>query len=165
MHNKVEINSPCKESWDEMKGSEKTRYCQKCRFNVHNFSEMEQAEIDELLQSDGRVCVKLYVRPDGTYMAKDCRAKKKRNRVLLILGTAALLSMTLFFFKKDIRNSPAIDKMRNVPVIGSVVNYVFPPQPIRMMGVMCAPAPTPPQTLPPGSNIPSDPNLDSSEIE
>jgi hypothetical protein len=155
MHNKIEINSPCKESWDEMNGSEKTRYCQKCKFNVHNFSEMEQGEIDELLKSDDRVCVRLYVRPDGTYMTKNCRAKVKRNRALMIFGAVALLPLTLLFFKKDIRDNPAIDKMRQVPVIGSMVNYMFP-QKLRMMGARCAPRPKPPQTQPTSPNTPLD---------
>ena len=91
MHNKMEVENPCSMDWDDMQGSEKIRNCKKCRFNVYNFSEMTQAEIDSVINTGDRVCARLFVRPDGTYMTKNCSAKKKRNKVIMVLSFAALL--------------------------------------------------------------------------
>lgn len=91
MNKKVTIKSPCTESWDKMTGSASIRNCSKCQFNVYNFSEMTQSEIDAILASGSRVCAKLYMRPDGTYMTKDCKTKIKRKRFHKIIQWAAIL--------------------------------------------------------------------------
>ena len=91
MNNKVAIKSPCTESWDKMTGSASIRNCAKCQFNVYNFSEMEQSEIDAILASGSRVCARLHIRPDGTYMTKDCKTKIKRKRFHKLIQWAAIL--------------------------------------------------------------------------
>jgi hypothetical protein len=145
MHDKLEVENPCSMGWDQMEGNEKVRHCNKCRFNVYNFVEMEQEEIDELLVSGDRVCGRLFVRPDGTYMTKSCAAKRKRNRVLMFLGFAALLPISFFLFTSsdERENSTMVRKMRKVPVIGKVVDFLYPPR-YEMAGIICPPAPKKP---------------------
>lgn len=135
----MEIENSCSMDWSVMAGDEKNRYCNKCQFNVYNFSEMSQEEIDNLLNSGNRVCARLYVRPDGTYMTKSCSAKRKRNRVLMFLSFAALLPIIILSFL-SFNSSRGVTKMRRVPVIGSIVNYVFPEETI-VMGEKCVPTP------------------------
>jgi hypothetical protein len=139
MHDKMEIENPCSMDWSKMAGDEKARYCNKCQFNVYNFSEMSQEEIDNLLNSGNRVCARLYVRLDGTYMTKSCSAKRKRNRVLMFLSFAALLPIIILSLL-SFNSSRGVTKMRRVPVIGSIVNYVFPEEIVKI-GEMCVPTP------------------------
>ncbi len=64
--------SPCSSKWDEMVGSERTRYCAGCNSNVHNFLMMTEGEIQALLaKTEGRLCGRFYRRPDGTMLAQN----------------------------------------------------------------------------------------------
>ena len=101
MHNRAEIEAPCKMSWDDMQGSDKVRHCSKCRFNVYNFNEMTQDEIDELLSTEDRVCGRLFVRPDGTYMTKSCRKKSKRRKVLAAVAVIITVPLSILMIKGE----------------------------------------------------------------
>ena len=69
----LEFASPCPASWDEMEGDERVRSCGECDQNVYNFSEMTEDEALALLRErEGRVCVRVYQRDDGTSLTKDC---------------------------------------------------------------------------------------------
>ena len=69
----LQIASPCDQSWDEMKGDERARFCQSCSKNVYNLSGMTRAEAKTLLaDTEGRVCVRFYRRADGTVLTSDC---------------------------------------------------------------------------------------------
>ena len=79
----VKIASPCSQDWNEMIGTERTRYCGECRLNVYNLSGMSRREAENLLtNSEGRLCVRFYRRTDGSVLTKDCpvgwQAVKKR---------------------------------------------------------------------------------------
>ena len=136
-------------SWDDMEGSEKVRHCSKCRFNVYNFNEMTQSEIDELLSTGDRVCGRLFVRPDGTYMTKSCRKKSKRRKVLAAVAVIITVPLSILMIKgESLQDSVVVNKMRSVPVIGKVVNYYVPLKPQIMVGMVCPktpPAPVPKQ--------------------
>ena len=141
MQKRVEIKTPCSMSWDGMEGSASVRHCSKCRFNVYNFSEMSQEEIDDLLSSGDRVCGRLFVRPDGTYMTKNCRAKVKRNRILKWTAAVALIPLSLILFISGKENKENyLGGLREMPVAGSVINFIFPPPPPEyeeLMGDVC----------------------------
>jgi len=71
--NQVTVAKPCPANWDEMKGNDQVRHCSQCRLNVYNLSEMNSNEAyDFIQQAEGRVCVRLYKRPDGTLITRDC---------------------------------------------------------------------------------------------
>lgn len=81
--NSVRIASPCSASWDEMYGNERKRFCSECKLNVYNLSDMSQREAENfLINSEGRVCLRIFRRKDGTILTKDCpigwRALKKK---------------------------------------------------------------------------------------
>ena len=61
-------------SWDDMKGSERVRHCGLCRKDVYNLSAMPRPEAAALLAGnvDGKLCVRLYRRSDGTVVTGDC---------------------------------------------------------------------------------------------
>lgn len=71
--NNIKISSPCSANWNEMYGDERKRFCNKCNLNVYNLSEMTQTEAENLLfEVEGRMCVKLYKRKDGTVITQNC---------------------------------------------------------------------------------------------
>jgi len=71
----ITIASPCPASWDRMKGDEQVRHCDQCERHVYNLSEMSAAQAVALIQEkEGRLCVRLYRRADGSVMTADCPA-------------------------------------------------------------------------------------------
>lgn len=66
----VTIKSPCHQNWDEMDGDAAKRFCGLCRKHVHNFSEMSAEEVNQLLATDDKVCVRFRRKPDGTILTK-----------------------------------------------------------------------------------------------
>ena len=83
----IKIASPCSADWDEMRGDNRQRYCTECKLNVYNLSEMTQREAENLLfETEGKMCVRLYKRKDGTVITQDCpvglaKLKQKVSRV------------------------------------------------------------------------------------
>ena len=83
--NDIRIASPCHEAWDRMTGDDRARHCGSCDKTVYNLSAMTADQAAELfLAREGRVCVRLYRRHDGTVLTADCpvgRAARLRRRV------------------------------------------------------------------------------------
>ena len=92
----IEIPIPCKASWDDMVGDERVRHCGDCRQNVYNIAAFSRREATRLLQErTGRVCLRIFRRPDGTVITDDCRARLRaaRKRGLLIFaGTLVIVA-------------------------------------------------------------------------
>jgi hypothetical protein len=99
--NNLRVAAPCNMSWDEMAGDERVRHCSLCSLHVYNFAEMTGDEVRELLaRTEGRVCVRLYHRADGTVLTRDCptglRALRQRVSRAAAAVIAALLSFPAF---------------------------------------------------------------------
>ena len=68
-----------------MAGDNRVRFCQSCKQNVYDVSELNDDEVGALVFAhEGRLCVRMRVRPDGTLVSKDCRS---RLRALKAKGT------------------------------------------------------------------------------
>jgi hypothetical protein len=74
--NKFQIPVACPESWDDMTGDDKIRHCWVCRQSVYNFAQMTQEEINTLMATKMPLCARIYRRPDGTVITKDCQAPR-----------------------------------------------------------------------------------------
>ena len=87
----VTIASPCTVSWDTMAGDKTKRFCGQCRLHVHDVSQMTRREADALIESaGGRCCLRLWRRPDGRVITKDCgRVRLAIARRVMILRAAA----------------------------------------------------------------------------
>ncbi len=60
----VEVKSPCSESWDEMTGNEKVRFCSHCAKDVNDISKLTRREAMKLVRrSNGRLCIRYAVHP------------------------------------------------------------------------------------------------------
>lgn len=72
---KIQIASPCFESWDEMAGDDRVRHCGRCDRNVYNAENLTERELAKLVHgAEGRICMRLYQREDGTLVTRDCPA-------------------------------------------------------------------------------------------
>ena len=94
----IRIASPCTASWDEMKGDDTVRFCGQCKLNVYNLSSMTAASAALLVdRAEGRLCVRLYKRKDGTVLTEDCpvglRAKMARVGRAAGMAFAALAGL------------------------------------------------------------------------
>lgn len=92
--NRVHIAAPCDVDWNTMDGDERTRFCHQCKLNVYNVAEMSAEETRELLQNtEGRLCMRLYRRRDGTIITDNCPVGLKELRDQLRRCAVLLLSM------------------------------------------------------------------------
>ena len=95
----LRIASPCDADWASMPGTDRVRACADCALNVYNLSEMTTREARALIrQHEGRLCVRLYRRADGTVLTRDCpegipdAATERRRGVMVALALAALFA-------------------------------------------------------------------------
>lgn len=115
----VKIASPCSQDWNEMIGTERTRYCGECKLNVYNLSGMSRREAENLLMnSEGRLCVRFYRRADGSVLTKDCpvgwQAVKRR-----VSKTAAAFASLLFTALGSIGLANYFAKTSETPIMGT----------------------------------------------
>ena len=128
----VKISSPCSQDWNQMIGTERKRFCSECKLNVHNLSEMTQAEAENLLlNSGGDLCVRFYRRADGSVLTKDCpvgfRAMKQRvsktATALVSLAFAAFSGIGLSNYFAKTSEPQTMEKMS--PVIQNSITGEF----------------------------------------
>jgi hypothetical protein len=90
----LEIASPCSARWESMTGDEQSRFCSACEKNVYNLSAMTAEEAVELIeQKEGALCIRLYLRADGTAITADCPvglARAARRSKQMVLSALAL---------------------------------------------------------------------------
>jgi hypothetical protein len=87
----VRVAAPCKANWDEMVGDDHVRFCGQCEKNVYNLSSLSRDEAEALLIArEGKMCVRLYRRDDGTVLTDDCpvgvKKRRRRRAVLAAVG-------------------------------------------------------------------------------
>jgi hypothetical protein len=92
-------------SWDEMRGDDRTRFCEQCNLHIYNISELTRKQAGKLIaNSEGSFCARLYRRADGTVITKDCPVGLRaiRRRVSRIVGATAtaILSLCMSAFGK-----------------------------------------------------------------
>lgn len=72
---RLEVASPCPLSWENLThrpDDPRVRDCSQCQHEVYDLRELTKAEAADLVTREGRVCVRLYRRPDGSVMTRDC---------------------------------------------------------------------------------------------
>jgi hypothetical protein len=111
---RLRVASPCPMSWEQMTGDDQTRHCSLCDLNVHNIAGLPDHEVEKLVGArEGRLCVRLSRRADGTVIVGDCPVglRKYRRQVAAMASAAfaALLSlMSVSYAQKD-KNTRRID--------------------------------------------------------
>lgn len=97
--NKIHVASPCSVGWETMTGDERIRRCHSCELNIYNISEMTKTEVESLIANrEGRLCIRLYKRADGTVLTKDCPVgiRAYQKRVARFAGAALAMIFGLF---------------------------------------------------------------------
>jgi hypothetical protein len=93
---KLTVASPCKESWDKMKGDERVRFCGGCQKKVFNLTHLSEREVGVLLGPGRELpCVRFFQRSDGTVMTSDCPAGRRRRWLGRLAGAAGALLLGL----------------------------------------------------------------------
>lgn len=158
----VAIAAPCKASWDAMVGDDRVRFCGQCEKNVYNLSAMPRDEAEALLAArEGKMCVRLYRRTDGTVLTSDCpvgvKRRRRRRAVAGVLG-GGMMAATASLFATSTGHTMGDPVPMGTPVVqGSVAIPQTDPAPTAdkdrgtVMGqwvaggpVMGKPAPPPP---------------------
>ena len=166
------IASPCSQKWESMSGTEQVRHCGACNKNVFNFKEMSDAQISKLMmETQGRVCARLYQRKDGTVLTKDCPVGLAALRRRLVAGAMTAGAMLVSLFTAAPRTAMAAErgettlkdraaqlekKLRRTPVVGPVIEKLDPEinvvaggmRPIEPPVVVKPPPPPPPRPQP-----------------
>lgn len=91
----VRVAAPCHVGFENMNGDDRIRYCQLCKMNVYNIGGMSTQEATELIQTnEGRLCIRLYRRKDGTVITDNCPVglRRIRDRLATITLLAVLFS-------------------------------------------------------------------------
>ncbi|MEZ0229266.1 MAG: hypothetical protein ACAI25_11625 [Planctomycetota bacterium] len=143
----VKIARPCGADWDKMTGDDRVRFCQLCQLNVYNLSGMKREDAETLLASrEGKVCVRLYKRDDGTVLTQDCPVglAAVRRRIGSLAASAAAL-VTVFWAGLGRAAEPA-----DGPVVESksIATSPFTTTPTATTPTATTPTATPPVTPP-----------------
>ena len=81
--NRIEVASPCQESWSEMTGDQRERHCDRCEQTVYDLSGMTRDAAQSLVaktQTGEQVCVRFRRRADGTVLTADCPTQVRKTR-------------------------------------------------------------------------------------
>src|SRR4051812_38812542 len=93
----IKIAAPCTADWKFMLGNDQVRFCGQCSKNVYNLSAMTREQAETLIRRmEGRLCVRYYMRSDGTVLNANCpvglHAIRQRARRITTAIFAVLLS-------------------------------------------------------------------------
>jgi len=92
----VQIASPCHVAWDDMAGDDRRRFCRQCKLHVYDLSDMPRAEAQAFVnQAEGRTCIRLFRRDDGTLLTRDCPVGLRALRQRLVRAVASLVGLVL----------------------------------------------------------------------
>jgi hypothetical protein len=91
----LRIAAPCRESWDEMAGTDEVRFCSHCSKSVHDFSQLTRAEAERLVaRARGGLCVRLVRRADSSVVVKESLSGFRRiGRRVSLVASAALAAL------------------------------------------------------------------------
>ena len=126
----IQIAAPCNASWDDMEGSDQMRFCNQCSLHVYNLSAMTAAAAEELILSrEGKLCVRLYRRADGTVLTEDCPKglEKLRRRMKIMAGAVAAALLGVFGGEVAQRGSTCAVPGTNTGVRASIKSVLTPP--------------------------------------
>ena len=132
----IRIASPCHADWAEMTGNERSRFCASCQKNVYNLSAMTAKQASDLIRKkEGKLCVRYYLRRDGTILTRDCPvglAAVRKQFFKIAAAFVGALALLGFGCKKD----------EEKPLTGSPTVQGGIAEPPHLMGDVAAPSQT-----------------------
>jgi hypothetical protein len=92
------VATPCTADWGRMEGDERKRFCGQCNLHVYNVSAMSRGEAEALIaRTEGRLCLRLYRRADGTAITRDCPVGLRAVRRHVSRAAGAAFAAVLSF--------------------------------------------------------------------
>jgi hypothetical protein len=144
----VQIASPCSESWEKMKGDDVVRFCGRCDKHVYNLSALSAEAAERLIRDkEGKMCVRLYRRADGSVLTADCPVGVRRRRVkrAVVAGVGGTLlaagGLAATAFSRMGALAPVQGELR--PALGTIA-----------IPTVANPTPKPPPDAPPPAHAP-----------
>jgi hypothetical protein len=141
----IQVASPCNAAWDDMAGTERMRFCQLCQKTVYNLSAMTREQAVKLIrQKEGKACIRLYKRRDGTVLTSDCPVglRAVRRRMAIWLGSAAVCLLALMAWGGALAGMKIAGQLGKR--VGNPILNVFRPDPPDCIMGDIAPPPLPP---------------------
>ena len=93
---KVQVTSPCSESWGEMAGNDVVRFCSHCAKNVNNLSAMTPRQASKLVRkSGGNLCITYKKQPETglpIFAQKINRLAARSGIAAGVIGASILLA-------------------------------------------------------------------------
>ena len=142
----IQIATPCGVSWEAMTGDDQVRFCHDCKLRVYNISEMTRQDAQEVLErKEGRLCIRLYRRADGTLISQDCpvgvrrRFRKTVGRIAFVLVVGSWLAAALNMSGPTSRRNSIL---RDVEPFKTLFGWLLPPTPVFRtvaQGLYCTP--------------------------
>jgi hypothetical protein len=130
-----------------MRGSDRVRFCARCKKHVYNLSGMTRDQAEDLIrQNEGGMCVRFYRRTDGTVLTQDCLALAAMRRwvaVGLSLAGTLLLGVFAVLFTIPERSSGRIAPSwaHDVEPFRTILQWIEPRPDV--MGEACPTVPFP----------------------
>lgn len=93
----------CDSNWERMSGGDKVRFCEGCQLQVYDFSDMDQAEAEELVfKREAKKDAVLYRRHDGRFISSDCPVgiKRVQTRRLAIVGALVVIGAAIAYYSQ-----------------------------------------------------------------
>jgi hypothetical protein len=95
------------------------RHCHSCQLNIYNISTLTGAEAENLIAThEGKLCIRLHRRADGTVITKDCpvglRALRKRVAGIASAAFATVLGLVSVGLAQDSHVTPNSSNVRIV---------------------------------------------------
>lgn len=164
----IRIAAPCSVPWESMQGDSRKRFCEQCQLHVYNISDMtRQAAESFLQQAEGRVCINLFKRDDGTILTQDCPVglkaiRRKFQKMVLFVGSVIFSSLVgASLYHKISKNGIQSEFLKKL--------FNSQPEPLhRLAGeVECIVTPTPAitSTLPATGSTSNEPAKETTEKE
>ncbi len=94
---RIVIENPCSLTWTALEGDDKIRFCQSCKKNVYNLSNLSADELAATLakRKNEGACVLMYRRADGKVVLDNCPGLLKPARNYIRAHLAAALFVLL----------------------------------------------------------------------
>lgn len=86
------IANSCEQNWNKLSGTDRIRFCEECKLQVYNFTDMDDEEAGSaVFQREAINGATLYRRRDGTFLTQDCPVGAKRKRIMVIAAAIGAL--------------------------------------------------------------------------
>lgn len=140
---KVEIPTPCTQSWDAMSGTPAARHCDSCNSQVVNFAHMTPRQIERaVLASGGHLCARITRNTSGDIITADSLRPSPLQSLTLSAAlaiTPALAAQTISQDKSEVSTSV---RATTASISGRVLDTTGSPIPNAQIQIFSKGGPT-----------------------